>query len=133
SVDSVDSAAGELELVVEIERARGFAGADGEGGECSMFFVELEHAMKVNVADDVDVVEKEGLVEARGIFEGKRGRFLEAGAGLEEEIVFTGDLDAQVKVVARAEKFDDLTGKVVDVDDELSDSERAEPSDGDFQ
>jgi hypothetical protein len=71
----VDAAAGKLEVVVEEEGPGGFAGLDGEGGEGVIFGMELEHAGEINVADDVDVVEKEGLVEATGIFEEKPGGF----------------------------------------------------------
>ncbi len=55
-------AAGELELVVEEEKARGLAGLNGEGGKGVIFRVELQRAAEVDGADDVDVVKEERLV-----------------------------------------------------------------------
>ena len=54
-------AARELESIVEEEEAGGGAGLDGEGGQGAVFVVELQHAAEIDGADDVDVVEKEGL------------------------------------------------------------------------
>ena len=98
-----------------------------------MFFVQLEHAVDVDVADDVDVVKEKGLVETRGVFEEKPRGALEATAGVEEEIVFTRDLDAKAEVVAGAEEVYDLIGEMVDVDDELGDAEGAEAGDSDLK
>ncbi len=39
---------------------------DGEGGKGAIFRVELQHAAEVDGADDVDVVEEEGLVGISG-------------------------------------------------------------------
>jgi len=60
------AAAAKLEMVVEEEGAGSFASLDGEGGQGVIFFVELEHAGEVDGAEDVDVVEEEGLVETAG-------------------------------------------------------------------
>src|SRR6266446_6117641 len=92
------AAAAELMVVVEEEGAGGFAGLDGKGGEGVMFFVELEHAGEVDVADDVDVVEEERLIETGGIFEEEPGGFFQAAAGVEEN-VFARDFDAHAEVV----------------------------------
>jgi hypothetical protein len=59
-------AAGELELLVEEEEAGGIAGLNGERGEGMVFVVELQHAAKVNGADDVDVVKDERLIGISG-------------------------------------------------------------------
>jgi hypothetical protein len=50
-----------LRVFVKEEEAGGCAGLDGQGGEGMVFVMELEHAAKVDVADDVDVVKEEGL------------------------------------------------------------------------
>jgi hypothetical protein len=123
----------ELEMVVEEELAPGGAGLDGEGGEGVMVFVELEHASEVDGAEDVDVVEEEGLVETFWIFEEKPGGFFQAAAGVEEEVVFAGDFDAQVEIIFGAQVGDDLIGEVVDVDDDFGDAEGAEAGEGDFE
>ena len=56
------AAAGELVVVVEEELARRFAGLNGESGKGTVFGVELEHGLEVDVADDVDIVQDEGCV-----------------------------------------------------------------------
>src|SRR5437588_525180 len=80
------AAAAEL-VVVEEEVAGGFAGLHGQGGHGVIFRVELEHAAEVDVADDVDVVEKKGLIlagiAASGIFEEKPGGPFQAAACVE--------------------------------------------------
>src|SRR5437667_9724988 len=62
-----DHPAAELEVVVEEEGARSFAGLDGERGEGVVFLVKLQHAVEIEVADDVDVVEGRGLVHLIGV------------------------------------------------------------------
>jgi len=88
-----DHPAAELEMVVEEEGARSFAGLDGEGGEGAVLGVELQHAAEIDGADDVDVVEEKGLVHligvatfavaGGGIFEEKPGGFFQAAAGVQ--------------------------------------------------
>src|SRR5437660_5424697 len=87
-----DHPAAELGMVVEEEGAGSFAGLDGESGEGAVFGVELQHAAEIDVADDVDVVEEEGLhligvatfgVAGGGIFEEKPGGFFQAAAGVQ--------------------------------------------------
>src|SRR5437879_12141480 len=62
-----DHPAAELGMVVEEEGAGSFAGLDGESGEGAVFGVELQHAAEIDVADDVDAVEEEGLVHLIGV------------------------------------------------------------------
>ena len=128
----VDAAAAELEVVVEQEGARSFAGLDGEGGEGAMFVVELAHAAEINGADDVDVVEEERLVETSGIVEEKPGGFFQAAAGVQQN-VFAGDFDAHVEVFVGFQIVDDLVGEVVDVDDGFGDAEGAQAGESDFE
>src|SRR5204862_4713502 len=88
-----DHPAAELEVVVEEEGARSFAGLDGKRGEGVAFVVKLQHAAEIDVADDVDVVEDKGLVHligvatfgvaGGGIFEEKPGGFFQAAAGVQ--------------------------------------------------
>ena len=119
-------------MVVEEEGAGRFAGLDGEGGEGVIFGVELEHAGEINVADDVDVVEKEGLAEASGIFEEKPGSLFQASAGVEQDF-FTGNFDAEAEILVGFQVGDDHVGEVVDVDDGFGDAESAQAGEGDFE
>jgi hypothetical protein len=96
-------------------------------------FVELEHLGEVDGAEDVDVMEEEGLVEIFWVFEEEPGGFFEAAAGVEEEVVFAGDFDAEVEIVFGVEVIDDLGGQVVDIDDDFGDAEGAEAGEGDFE
>jgi hypothetical protein len=127
-----DAAAGELEVVVEQEVAPGGAVLDGEGGEGLRFIVGLDHAREIDGADNVDVVEKEGFVEASRVFEEKPGGFFEAAAGVEEDF-FARDLDAHVEIIFGFEVVKELIGEMVDVEDEFGDALGAEAGDGDFE
>ena len=147
SIFVVDAAAAELEVLVEEEGAGGFAGLDGKGGEGAIFLVELQHAAEIDVADDVDVVEEEGLVElfgitaagiatfrigASGIFEEKPGGLFQAAAGVQQNI-FAGNFNAHAGVVVGFEIVDDPIGEVMDVDDHFGDGEGAQAGKGDFE
>ncbi len=100
-----DAAAAKLEVVVEEEGAGSFAGLDGEGGKGVIFFVELEHTAEIDGADDVDVVEEEGIVHLMGIATFAGGRVLEkkpggsfqAAAGVQQN-VFVGDFNTHAEV-----------------------------------
>ena len=98
-----------------------------------MFFVELEHGVEVDIADDVDVVEEERLVEASGIFEEKPGGFFQAAAGVQELVVFAREFDAEAEIIFGLEIVEDHPRKVVDVDDEFRDAEMGQTNGGDFQ
>ena len=127
-----DPAAAELEVVVEEEEPRRFAGLDGEGGQGLIFGVELEHGAEVDIADYVYVVKEKGLVEAGGILQEEPGGFFEAAAGVEQDL-FAGDFDAHAEVFVGFQIVDDHVGKVVDVDDDFGDAEGAQAGEGDFE
>ena len=91
-----------------------------------MVFVELEHLGEVDGAEDVDVVEEEGFVETFRIFEEEPGGFFQAAAGVQKEVVFAGDFDAQVEIIFGVQVVDNLAGQMVDVNDEFGDAEVAE-------
>ena len=133
SVVTSGAAAGELEMVVEEELAPGFAGLDSEGGQGVMIFVELEHRGEVDGAEDVDVVEEEGFVEIFWIFEEEPRGFFQAAAGVEQEVVFAGDFDAEVEIIFGVQVVDNLAGQVVDVNDDFGDAEGAEAGESDFE
>src|SRR6267154_511308 len=97
-----------------------------------IFGVELEHGADVDGADDVDVVEEEGLVEILWIFEEEPGGFFQAAAGVEEDF-FAGDFNAHAEIFVRFEIVDDLVGEVVDVDDDFGDAEGTETRESDFE
>src|SRR5690242_3215261 len=109
-----------MEVVVKEEEAGGFAGLDGEGGKGAVFVMELQHAMKVDGADDVDVMEKEGLGRrVASIFQKEPRAFFEAAAGVKQEVVFARDFDAHAEIVVRLEVVDDHVSEMIDVDDEI--------------
>ena len=136
----VDAAAAELEVVVEKERAGSFAGLDGEGGKGVIFFVELDHAAGIDGADDVDVVEEEGIVHLMGIvtfaggrvLEKKPGGFFQAAARVQQN-VFAGNFDAHAEVFVGFQIVDDHVGEMVDVDDDFGYAEGAQAREGDFE
>src|SRR6266446_6502013 len=64
-----------------------------------IFGVELEHGADVDGADDVDVVEEEGLVEILWIFEEETGGFFQAAADFEESAA--GEFDEGFGAIVR--------------------------------
>jgi hypothetical protein len=127
-----DAAAAEMEVVVEEEWTGSFAGLHGEGCEGVILFMELEHAAEIDVADHVDVVEKEGLVKTVGVLEEKPGGFFQAAAGVQQN-VFAGNFDAHAEVFVGFEVVGDHVGEVVDVNDDFGDTKGAEAGQGDFE
>jgi len=126
------AAAAKLELVVEEEVARGFAVLDGESGESVMLFMKLQHAREIDGADDIDVVQDEGLVEAADIFKEEPGGFSEAAAGVEQD-VFARDFDAHAEIVFGFQVAGNHVGEVMDVDDDFANAEGAQAGEGDFE
>ncbi len=128
--------------MVKEEVAGSFAGSDGESGEGAIFVVELEHAAEIDVADNIDVVKEERLVDligivtfgvaASGILEEKPGGFFQAAAGVQQN-VFAGDFDTHAEVVVGFQIVDDQIGEVMDVDDDFGDAERAQARESDFE
>ena len=127
-------ASDEMEVVVKEEEAGGFAGLDGEGGKGAVFVMELQHAMKVDGADDVDVMENEGLGRrVASIFQKEPRAFFEAAAGVKQEVVFARDFDAHAEIVVRLEVVDDHVSEMIDVDDDFADAKGAQARESDFE
>jgi len=121
-------------LIVEEKLAGGRAGLDGKGGEGVVFIVELEHAAKVDGADDVYIVEKEGLGRrVARLLQEKPSCFFQTAASVEQKIVFAGDFDAHAEIVVGFDVVSDHIGKVMDVDDDFVDAEGAKAREGDFE
>lgn len=185
--------ADELKVLVEEEETGRCAGLDGKRGEGAAFVVKCEHAVKIDVADDVDVVKKEGLrrtgrpaiasasrhagslaltsglvLLARGgcfgpgsqteilrflclggrarddliqilfagclrTFQEEPGGFFQAAAGVQQEIVFARNFDAQAEIVVRLQVGDDHVRKVMDIDDNFVHAETVKTREGDFK
>ena len=94
--------------------------------------MELKHAGEVDGAEDVDIVEEEGLVQTGGVFEEKPGGFFEAAAGVEQDFL-AGDFEAHAEVFVGHQVVEDLVGKMVDVDDDFGDAKGAQADEGNFE
>jgi hypothetical protein len=81
------------------------------------------HAAKVDRADDIHVVQQEGLVHVRLILQEKPGCLLQAAAGIEQD-VFAGNFDAHAEIVFFLQIVYKHVREVVNVDDDLADSKR---------
>src|SRR5713101_5826935 len=126
------AAAAELEVLVEEQVSGSLTILHGKCGESVSVVVESEHAYEIDVADDVDVVQEERLIQTAGILEEKPGGFFQAAAGVEQEIL-AGDFDAHAKVGAGLQIIDNHVGEVMDVDNHFSDAKGAQPGEGDFE
>ena len=68
-------------LSVEQQISRGLALLNRQGGKRLALPVRLQHAVKIDGAENVDVVQNEGLV---GIFQEKPCRFFQTTSGIEQ-------------------------------------------------
>jgi hypothetical protein len=116
---------------VEEQVARGRAVLHCEGREGSAFVVVTQHRVEVDVAENVDIVEKERLVGRTGAGEEVRGLF-QTASGVEKDI-FTRDLDVHPEVVMQSEIFGNLVGEVMGVDDDIDDAAGFEASQRKFE
>src|SRR2546421_638914 len=71
-------------------------------------------------------------VAAAGVFEEKPGGLFQAAAGVQQD-VFAGDFDAHAEIAVRFQIVDDLIGEMVDVDDDLGDTESTQAGESDFE
>src|SRR5579875_1139853 len=94
--------------------------------------MRLDHALKINRADHVHVVKNEWFILARGIAEKKGSGFLQAAAGIQQD-VFTRDLDPHSEISICLKIAGNLIGEVMDVDDDVANTERPQALQGDFQ
>lgn len=78
-----DLAAAEVEIVVEKQLAGTSAALDCQGGEGLLRVMKIEHAAKIDGADDIHVVKDKRFIPMRRILEEKSGGFFQAAAGIE--------------------------------------------------
>ena len=94
---------------------RSVALLDGECGERVVLGVEAHHAGEIDGAEDVDVVDEEGLVFGAAVFEKEPCGFFEAAAGVEQD-VFAGDFNAHAEVLVGLKVVDDHVGEMMDIE-----------------
>src|SRR5208283_1343788 len=78
-----DLASAEAKIAVEQQLAGTSAALDCQCGEGLLRVLKIEHAAKIDGADDIHVVKKERLIRMRGILEEEPGSFFQAAAGIE--------------------------------------------------
>ena len=122
---ATDTAAAELAMLVEEKVARGLALLNGQGGECVVFGVKADHARKIDGAEDIDVVDDEGLLRAFAGLQEKPSGLLEAAAGVEQDLL-AGDFNAHAEVAVGLEVIDDFVGEVMDIENDFTDAEGAQ-------
>ena len=135
------SATAKLKVIVEQEITRRFALLDGKGRERCAFFMNLNHSLKVDVADDIDVVKDEWLVfgcACAGMtaeiadFAKKPCGFFQAAAGIEQNI-FAGKFNVHAEIAGGFYMVHHHVSIVMDVDDDVVNTEVAQARERDFQ
>jgi hypothetical protein len=129
---ATDAAAAELALLVEEKIARGVALLNGQGGECVVFDVKADHARKIDGAEDINVVDDEGLSRAFAGLQEKPGGFLEAAAGVEQNLL-ARDFNAHAEVLVGMEVIDDFVGEMMDVENDFANAEDAQAAEGELK
>ena len=129
---ATDAAARELALLVEEKIARGLALLNGQGGESVVFGVKADHARKIDGAEDIDVVDDERLLRAFAGFQEKPGGFLEATAGIEQDLL-AGDFNTHAEVAIGLEVIEDFVGEVMDIENDFADAEGTQAAEGELK
>ncbi len=91
----------------------------------------LRHAPKIDGADDIYVVQNEGLAGV-STCEEKIGSLFQAAAGIEQHVL-AGDLDFHAEVVVSCQVFEDHPGKMMHIDDHLANAKAAQAGERDLQ
>src|SRR6266536_1613273 len=94
--------------------------------------MKLDHAVKINIAEDVDIMQNERLVQIARIFEKEPCCLFEAAARVEQDF-FARDFKSHAKVCLLLQVIDNHVGEVMYVDDHLADSKLAQPAQRDLQ
>ena len=118
-------------LFVEEQVARGGTVLYSQGGQSFTVTVLAQHCLKVNVAEDVDVVEQEWLAKAAATRQ-EVGSLFQAATGVEENF-FAGNLEAHIEVAIGGEVARYLIGEVVDINDYVDDAAGFETKKREFE
>src|SRR5580698_4690921 len=94
--------------------------------------MKLHHPLKINRADDIDIVQNEGLVDATWLVEKKMSRLLQPAASIEQSLL-TRNFDTHAKVVVGFQIIDDHVGKVMHIDDHFANATLAQARNRDLQ
>ena len=101
-----------------------------------MFQMELHHALQINGADDVHVVQNEwgitGSSAAGDRLPEKPCGVFQAAAGVEQR-GFTGNLNPHAEIVMPRQILDDQIGEMMHVDDHFVDTKFAQAGQRDFE
>jgi hypothetical protein len=81
--------------------------------------MKLHHAGQINCAEYIDVMQKERLFRMARVFEKEPRCFLEAAAGVEQN-VFARNFNSHLKVVVLLQISNNHVGKVMHVDDHFA-------------
>src|SRR5215471_2941916 len=115
-------------MLVEDKRPGGLAVLNGKGCESRFLRVKFDHALQVNVADHVDVMQNERLrISAK-----EPAGFLQSAAGIEQN-VFSRDLDMHAEIMVGLQVLDHHVRKVMDIDNDVSNSESAQSRERDLE
>ena len=97
-----------------------------------MLSVELHHAPEINRAEDVDIVQNERLFGAAGILEKKASGFLQAAAGVQQDLL-ARNFNAHAEVIVAPQIGDDHIGKVMHVDNHFANPKGVQTRERDLQ
>src|SRR6266566_8182189 len=124
--------AAKLKLLVEQQVARSLAILYGQCGESLTFCMKLHHAAEINRADDIHIMQNEGLLKPAGILKEKPGGFFQAPASIQQDLL-ARDFNAHAEVIVDFQIFEKKIGKVMDVDDYLADPKGAQTAERDLE
>src|SRR5208282_1239845 len=94
--------------------------------------MKLHHAPEVNRAEDIDIVQDEGLFRAVGILDKEMRGLFQAAAGIEQRLL-ARDFNTHAEVVVRYQVLHNHVGEVMNVDYYLANSEAAQAGERDLE
>ena len=79
-----------MQILVEYEIARRFTVLYSKSGQRFIFRVEPQHLTQVDRADDIDIMQDEGVIMS--VLEKEPARFLQSATGIEQAAMTRADL-----------------------------------------
>src|SRR5208282_4356617 len=92
----------------------------------------LHHASQVDRADDIDIVQNEGLIQRAGVLQKEMSRLFQSAASVEQDLL-TRDFNAHAEVVVRFQVIKDHVGKMMHIDDDLANAKFAQAGKRDLE
>src|SRR6185295_5209824 len=101
-------------------------------GECLILRMKFHHAPEINRAENIDVVQNEGLIQTVRIVEKEPRCFPETAAGIQQNLL-ARDFNSHSEIILRFQIIGNHVGKMVHIHNDFAYSRIAQPPERDLQ